>query len=77
LTEPLGEARLVRRDRPAPRRPGRAAAAAVALGAVCFAAGIAVGQALEDGSPGNSTATFSRTLVPVTVPPPAAPTTTR
>jgi hypothetical protein len=44
--------------------------AGAAASLVCFAAGIAVGEAIEDGSAGDATATRERTLVPATVAPP-------
>ena len=58
-------------QRPAPpegqrrRNPWPGRIVVVALGLVVFALGIALGQALNDGPPAPSTATYVRTLKPL------------
>lgn len=56
--------RSERRIPPRPRRWRRRLAAAL-FGLIVFAVGIALGQALNDGPPPPSTATYVRTLEPL------------
>ena len=57
------------RPRPQPdaRRPLRTWALRSAAALVVFAAGVALGQALDDSSPPSGTSTSVRTLVPATL----------
>jgi hypothetical protein len=60
VTEPTPRERRPVRRRRWPRR-----VVVVALALLVFALGIALGQALNDGPPPPSTATYVRTLTPV------------
>ena len=64
--------RAARPRRGRARRVGRVLTSLVAL-AVAFAAGLAVGQALEEGPLPSGTRTFERTLPPVERPPAGGP----
>jgi len=51
------------------RRRRRNGVVALVGAAICFALGVAFGQALEDGRKGGGAVTYERTLKPVTVAP--------
>lgn len=53
------------RRRPAPRSPRPRRVVITILALVVFAVGVALGQALSDGPPPPSTATYVRTLEPL------------
>jgi hypothetical protein len=59
-----------RESRPPARRRRRKLALGLAGAAICFALGVALGQALEDGRGDGRLVTRERTLHPVTVAPP-------
>ena len=58
-----------RPERPSPRRRGARAVAAIILGGVLFAVGIALGESLDDNPVPGGTVTEVRTLRPLPLPP--------
>ena len=58
-----------RPERPPPRRRGARAVAALALGGILFAVGVALGDSLDDNPAPGETVTGVRTLRPLPLPP--------